>query len=158
MNPVRRRRLWLVGLIVLAVSAATALAVTALRQNLQHFYSPSDVLAGMAPAARNFRLGGLVEESSVTRAADSLRVRFIVTDRFQTTPVEYEGILPDLFREGQSVVATGTLRDDGVFEAREVLAKHDENYMPQEVADAIARAKAKGNAGKAAPTQESDPG
>ena len=158
MNPIRRRRLWLVALIVLAVSAATALAVTALRQNLQHFYSPSDVLAGMAPSARNFRLGGLVEEGSLARASDSLLVRFVVTDRFHTTPVEYEGILPDLFREGQSVVATGSLRADGVFEAREVLAKHDENYMPQEVADAIARAKAKGDAGKAAPTKESDPG
>ena len=158
MNPVRRRRLWLIVLIVLAVSAATALAVTALRQNLQHFYSPSDVLAGMAPAARNFRLGGLVEEGSLSRASDSLLVHFVVTDRFQTTPVEYDGILPDLFREGQSVVATGILRPDGVFEAREVLAKHDENYMPQEVADAIARAKAKGDAGKATTPKESDPG
>ncbi|HET9485271.1 MAG TPA: cytochrome c maturation protein CcmE [Xanthomonadales bacterium] len=142
MNPIRKRRIWIVSLIVVAVSAATALALAALNQNLQHFYSPSDVVAGMAPAPRSFRLGGLVEEGSVARSGDSLKVRFVVTDRFKTTPVEYEGILPDLFREGQSVVATGAMRDDGTFAAREVLAKHDENYMPKEVADAIARAKA----------------
>jgi cytochrome c-type biogenesis protein CcmE len=140
-NPIRRRRLWIVSLVVVAVCGATALALAALNQNLQHFYSPSDVKAGMAPAQRNFRLGGLVEEGSVARAGDSLKVRFLVTDRFEKTPVEFEGILPDLFKEGQSVVATGTLRGDGTFAAHEVLAKHDENYMPKEVADAIARAK-----------------
>ena len=142
MNPIRKRRIWIVSLIVVAVSAATALALAALNQNLQHFYSPSDVVAGMAPSQRSFRLGGLVEEGSVARSGETLKVRFVVTDRFKTTPVEYEGILPDLFREGQSVVATGALRNDGTFAAREVLAKHDENYMPKEVADAIARAKA----------------
>lgn len=141
MNPIRRRRLWIVSLVVIAVCGATALALAALNQNLQHFYSPSDVKAGMAPSQRNFRLGGLVEEGSVARAGDSLKVRFVVTDRFEETPVEFDGILPDLFREGQSVVATGTLREDGTFAAHEVLAKHDENYMPKEVADAIARAK-----------------
>ncbi len=142
MNPTRKRRLWLVALVLAAVGGATALALAALNQNVQHFYSPSDVAAGQAPDARLFRVGGLVEEKSVVRATDSLRVRFVVTDRFKTLPVEYTGILPDLFREGQSVVATGTLRDDGTFVASEVLAKHDENYMPREVADAIARAKA----------------
>ena len=142
MNPIRKRRIWIVSLIVVAVAAATALALAALNQNLQHFYSPSDVVAGMARSQRSFRLGGLVEEGSVARSGESLKVRFVVTDRFKTTPVEYEGILPDLFREGQSVVATGAMRDDGTFAAREVLAKHDENYMPKEVADAIARAKA----------------
>lgn len=142
MNPTRKRRLWLVALVLAAVGGATALALAALNQNVQHFYSPSDVAAGHAPDARLFRVGGLVEEKSVVRATDSLRVSFVVTDRFKTLPVEYTGILPDLFREGQSVVATGTLRDDGTFVASEVLAKHDENYMPREVADAIARAKA----------------
>lgn len=142
MNPTRKRRLWLVALVLAAVGGATALALAALNQNVQHFYSPSDVAAGHAPDSRLFRVGGLVEEKSVVRATDSLRVRFVVTDRFKTLPVEYTGILPDLFREGQSVVATGTLRDDGTFVASEVLAKHDENYMPREVADAIARAKA----------------
>ena len=151
MNPIRKRRIWIVSLIVVAVSAATALALAALNQNLQHFYSPSDVVAGMAPAQRSFRLGGLVEEGSVARSGDSLKIRFVVTDRFKTTPVEYEGILPDLFREGQSVVATGAMRDDGTFAAREVLAKHDENYMPKEVADAIARAKAQGAADGGSP-------
>ncbi len=142
MNPTRKRRLWLVALVLAAVGGATALALAALNQNVQHFYSPSDVAAGHAPDARLFRVGGLVEEKSVVRATDSLRVSFVVTDRFKTLPVEYTGILPDLFREGQSVVATGKLRDDGTFVASEVLAKHDENYMPREVADAIARAKA----------------
>ncbi len=152
MNPTRRRRLWIVSLVVVAVALATALALAALNQNLQHFFSPSDVAAGLAPPQRSFRLGGLVEEGSVARADDSLKVRFLVTDRFTTTPVEFEGILPDLFREGQSVVTTGTLRGDGTFVAREVLAKHDENYMPKEVADAIARAKAK--QADAAPSSE----
>jgi len=143
MNPTRRRRLWMVSLILAGAAIATTLTLSALNQNLQHFYSPSDVKAGMAPAQRTFRLGGIVEEGSVHRAQDSLRVDFVVTDRFQSMPVRYEGILPDLFREGQSVVTTGALQPDGSFTAREVLAKHDENYMPKEVADAIARAKAK---------------
>jgi cytochrome c-type biogenesis protein CcmE len=146
MNPTRRRRLWLVLAIVAGVSIAATLTLAALSQNVQHFVSPSDVLDGKAPPKRSFRLGGLVQEGSTQRDPQSLKVRFEVTDRFQKTPVEYEGILPDLFREGQSVVATGELRDDGVFVASEVLAKHDENYMPKEVADAIARAKAKSDA------------
>ena len=143
MNPIRRRRLWMVSLILAGAAVATTLALSALNQNLQHFYSPSDVKAGMAPAQRTFRLGGIVEEGSVKRATDSLNVQFTVTDRFQSMPVRYEGILPDLFKEGQSVVTTGSMQSDGSFTAREVLAKHDENYMPKEVADAIARAKAK---------------
>jgi len=147
MNPTRRRRLWMVSLILAGAAIATTLALSALNQNLQHFYSPSDVKAGMAPAQRTFRLGGIVEEGSLKRASDSLKVEFTVTDRFQTMPVRYEGILPDLFKEGQSVVTTGSLQADGSFTAREVLAKHDENYMPKEVADAIARAKAKKAAG-----------
>ena len=146
MNPTRRRRLWLVVLVVFAVAGATALAMTALRQNLQHFYSPTELTEGKAPPERRFRLGGVVAEGSTQRASDSLEVRFVVTDRFKETPVVYVGILPDLFREGQSVVTTGTLRADGTFVATEVLAKHDENYMPSEVAEAIAKAKAKSDA------------
>ena len=128
---------------MLGAGAATALVLTALRDNLEHFYSPSDVAEGRAPAARTMRLGGIVLEKSLTRAPESLEVGFVVTDRFKELPVSYSGILPDLFREGQSVVATGQLRGDGVFEANQVLAKHDETYMPAEVADAIERASAK---------------
>jgi cytochrome c-type biogenesis protein CcmE len=142
MNPTRRRRMWLLGLVLLGAGTAIALTLTALNQNIQHFFSPSDIADGKAPGARTFRLGGIVEEGSVGRSAENLKVSFVVTDRFKTQPVEFTGILPDLFREGQSVVATGTLDPQrGVFVAREVLAKHDENYMPKEVADAIARAK-----------------
>lgn len=143
MREQRKRRLWMAGAIVLGAGAATALVLTALRDNLEHFYSPSDVAEGRAPAARTMRLGGIVLEKSLTRAPESLEVGFVVTDRFKELPVSYSGILPDLFREGQSVVATGQLRGDGVFEANQVLAKHDETYMPAEVADAIERAKAK---------------
>ena len=140
-NPIRRRRIWLFSMVILGVGIATAIVLTALKQNLQHFYSPSDVLAGAAPSAdRKFRLGGVVQEGSVARAGDTLLVKFLVTDRFKTLPVEYTGILPDLFREGQSIIATGRM-DNGRFVAREVLAKHDETYMPKEVADAIAKAK-----------------
>jgi cytochrome c-type biogenesis protein CcmE len=142
MNPARARRMWLVGLVLLGAGTAIALALTALNQNIQHFFSPSDIADGKAPGTRTFRLGGVVEEGSVGRSGEGLTVRFTVTDRFKTLPVEYTGILPDLFREGQSVVATGSLdAGRGVFVANEVLAKHDENYMPTEVADAIARAK-----------------
>ncbi|HRQ64643.1 MAG TPA: cytochrome c maturation protein CcmE [Xanthomonadaceae bacterium] len=140
MHPLRKRRLILICVGLIALFAASALALTALNQNLQHFYSPSDILAGKAPEDRRFRLGGLVEEGSVSRDPESLVVHFLVTDEFRTFPVNFSGILPDLFREGQSVVATGRL-ENGVFKADEVLAKHDENYMPKEVADAIARAK-----------------
>ena len=142
MNPTRRRRMWLLGLVLLGAGTAVALTLTALNQNIQHFFSPSDIADGKAPGSRTFRLGGIVEEGTVGRNADDLKVSFVVTDRFRTQPVEFTGILPDLFREGQSVVATGTLDPQrGVFVADEVLAKHDENYMPTEVADAIARAK-----------------
>lgn len=140
MTPTRKRRLILISLILAAVFAAAGLTVLALQQNMTYLYSPSEVEAGHAPAAARFRLGGVVLEKSIARANDSLKVDFVVTDRFKQLPVEYTGILPDLFREGQSVVATGTLHD-GRFVATEVLAKHDETYMPKEVADAIAKAK-----------------
>jgi len=141
MTPTRQRRLIVVSLIVLAVAIAATLTVFALQQNMTYLFSPSEVHDGHAPKDARFRLGGVVEEHSVRRAGDSLRVDFVVTDRFQTIPVEYTGILPDLFREGQSIVATGSINGDR-FVATEVLAKHDETYMPPEVADAIAKAKA----------------
>jgi cytochrome c-type biogenesis protein CcmE len=141
MTPTRRRRLIAIGLIVTAVGIATALTVFALQQNMTYLFSPSEIDAGKSPADSSFRLGGVVLEKSLQRSPDSLKVDFVVTDRFHNMPVEYTGILPDLFREGQSIVATGRLQDHR-FIATEVLAKHDETYMPKEVADAIAKAKA----------------
>lgn len=141
MTPTRKRRLIAVALILGAVAVAAALTVTALQANMTYLFSPSEIEAGNAPAQASFRLGGVVLENSVHRDSASLKVDFVVTDRFHDMPVEYTGILPDLFREGQSVVATGKI-ENGHFAAREVLAKHDETYMPKEVADAIAKAKA----------------
>ena len=141
MTPTRKRRLIVISLIVAAVAIAATLTVFALQQNMTYLFSPSEVHDGHAPKDARFRLGGVVEEHSIRRAGDSLKVDFTVTDRFQNIPVEYTGILPDLFREGQSVVATGTMQS-GRFVATEVLAKHDETYMQPEVADAIAKAKA----------------
>jgi cytochrome c-type biogenesis protein CcmE len=141
MTPTRRRRLIVISLVLGAVAIAAGLTVLALQQNMTYLFSPSEVDDGHAPKDARFRLGGVVEEHSIQRANDSLKVDFVVTDRFKMIPVEYTGILPDLFREGQSVVATGALQN-GRFVATEVLAKHDETYMPPEVADAIAKAKA----------------
>ncbi|HEX6834654.1 MAG TPA: cytochrome c maturation protein CcmE [Rudaea sp.] len=141
MTPLRRRRLVAIGLILLAVGVATALTVTALSQNMTYLFSPSEVLAGNAQPGSAFRLGGVVLEHSLKRDPQSLKADFVVTDRFHDLPVEYTGILPDLFREGQSIVASGRM-ENGRFVAREVLAKHDETYMPKEVQDAIAKAKA----------------
>jgi cytochrome c-type biogenesis protein CcmE len=140
MTPTRRRRLIAISLILAAVGVAAGLTALALQQNMTYLYSPSEIAAGHAPAGARFRLGGVVLEKSVKRASDSLEVAFVVTDRFREMPVEYKGILPDLFREGQSIVATGAL-EDGRFVATEVLAKHDETYMPKEVKDAIEKAK-----------------
>jgi cytochrome c-type biogenesis protein CcmE len=141
MTPTRKRRLIAIGLIVVAVGIATALTVLALQQNMTYLFSPSEIDAGKSPADSSFRLGGVVLEHSLQRSPDSLKVDFVVTDRFHNMPVEYTGILPDLFREGQSIVTTGKLQGNR-FVATEVLAKHDETYMPKEVADAIAKAKA----------------
>ena len=141
MTPTRKRRLVAIGLIVAAVGIATALTVFALQQNMTYLFSPSEIDAGKSPATASFRLGGVVLEKWLQRSPNSLKVDFVVTDRFHDMPVEYSGILPDLFREGQSIVATGKL-DGHRFVATEVLAKHDETYMPKEVADAIAKAKA----------------
>ncbi|MCK9539049.1 cytochrome c maturation protein CcmE [Dokdonella sp.] len=140
MTPTRKRRLIIISLVLAAVAVAAGLTVLALQQNMTYLYSPSEVEAGEAPTGARFRLGGVVLEHSIKRADDSLQVDFIVTDRFHQMPVKYTGILPDLFREGQSIVASGSV-EDGRFVATEVLAKHDETYMPKEVADAIAKAK-----------------
>lgn len=141
MTPSRKRRLTLICLILGAVAIAATLTAFALQQNMTYLYSPSEVEAGHVPDSAHFRLGGVVLEDSIKRRSDSLTVDFVVTDRFHEMPVEYTGILPDLFREGQSVIASGELTEDGFFVASEVLAKHDETYMPKEVADAIAKAK-----------------
>jgi cytochrome c-type biogenesis protein CcmE len=133
----RRRRMMLVLLILVGVGGAVAFATTAFRDNLLYFYSPSDVYAGKAPKDRVFRLGGMVPTGSFKREAGSLEARFVLTDFHKDVAVSYTGVLPDLFREGQGVIARGKLGADGVFIAQEVLAKHDENYMPPEVAESL---------------------
>jgi cytochrome c-type biogenesis protein CcmE len=141
----RRRRLLFVGLGLAAVSTATALVLNALNSNVMFFYSPTQVQAGEAPRQGAFRLGGLVESGSLQRGADGLDLRFTVTDGARSIPVRYRGLLPDLFREGKGVIVAGRLQDGAVFTATEVLAKHDENYMPPEAAAALkAGAKAGG--------------
>ena len=139
MKPRHRRLLW-IGAGLAALAAAAALTLTAFQSNLVFFFSPTQVAAKEAPEGRAFRIGGLVEQGSLQREQNSLTVRFRVTDTAQTINVVYTGLLPDLFKEGKGVVAQGQLGTDGVFTAREVLAKHDENYMPPEAADAVQRA------------------
>jgi cytochrome c-type biogenesis protein CcmE len=133
----RHKKLALLGGLVCSAGAVVALVLNAFQSNMVFFYSPTQVAAHEAPANRSFRVGGLVLAGSVKR--DGLKVNFVVTDTAQNVPVRYEGILPDLFQEGKGVVAQGQLAG-GVFVAREVLAKHDENYMPPEAADALKRA------------------
>lgn len=144
MHPKRKQRLIIALVIVLLSSLAVGLTSYALRGNINLFYSPSEVAAGEAPTDRSIRVGGMVVEGSVTRARDKLETRFIVTDFASSVTVTYDGILPDLFAEGEGVVATGILGANGVVTASEVLAKHDENYMPPEVADALEKAQAQG--------------
>jgi cytochrome c-type biogenesis protein CcmE len=126
------------GVAALAVSAA--LVLSAFQKNLVFFFTPTQVAANEAPQGRTFRIGGLVAPGSVKRRSDGVTVQFVVTDTAQNIPVVYQGILPDLFREGKGVVTQGRLGPDGVFQASEVLAKHDENYMPPEAADALKQA------------------
>lgn len=137
MHPVRKQRLWVVLSIVLFSSVAIGLAAYALRGNINLFYPPVDVAAGKAPVATPIRVGGMVVEGSVQRSDTTLETRFTVTDYQASVDIVYEGILPDLFAEGEGVVASGRLGADGVLQADEVLAKHDENYMPPEVAEAL---------------------
>lgn len=149
MNPKRKNRLILVVLILAGVGAAVTLGLKALDQNLLYFFSPTQVKAGEAPVGHSFRLGGLVTGGSVQREKDGLTIHFDITDTAETIAVTYTGILPDLFREGQGIVATGkldgTIKDDKEhFIADEVLAKHDENYMPPDVQDALDKAHVEG--------------
>lgn len=133
----RRQRMLMVGLVVAGVGIAVALALRAFDENLLYFYNPTQVLAGEAPAGKKFRLGGLVNAGSVRREPGQIEVRFDVTDMKNTMTVSYSGVLPDLFREGQGVIVHGVLQPDRSFKADEVLAKHDENYMPPEVAESL---------------------
>ena len=136
----RTKRIAMVAGGVTALAVAAGLILTAFQQNLVFFFTPSQVAAREAPQGKTFRIGGMVEKGSVARQADGITVRFMVTDTAKSIPVVYRGALPDLFREGKGVVAQGRVGADGVFMANEVLAKHDENYMPPEAADAVKRA------------------
>ena len=140
MTPTRKRRLIAVLLILAGVSIASTIAFYSLQENLLYFQSPSEVAEQAMPAGRQFRLGGLVKPGTVDRIGDGLTTRFVVTDGPAELEVQYVGILPDLFREGQGVIARGSLNEQGSFDATEVLAKHDENYMPPEVKDALEKA------------------
>lgn len=134
----RHKRLAIIVVGVVGLTVAALFVLNAFRTNLVYFYSPTEVLEGKVPAGKTFRIGGMVEKGSVKKSADGLKVDFLVTDLSKTVPIHYEGALPDLFREGQGVVAEGKL-DSGKFVASQVLAKHDENYMPPEAAKAIER-------------------
>ncbi|MDH5641697.1 MAG: cytochrome c maturation protein CcmE [Nitrospira sp.] len=140
----RQKRFAFIGLGLVVLGVATALVLNAFQSNLVFFFTPTQVANGEAPQGRSFRIGGMVEEGSIARGGDGLTVRFIVTDTAKRVPVTYKGILPDLFKEGKGAVAQGQLGSDGTFVASEVLAKHDENYMPPEAAEALAKAKASG--------------
>lgn len=140
MNPKRKQRLLIVLFIVAGVGIAVGLTLFALNQNINLFYSPSQIASGEAPAGTRIRAGGMVVDGSVVRSKENLDVGFDITDYEHTVHVQYSGILPDLFREGQGIVAQGELDADGVLRAAEVLAKHDENYMPPEVAEALEKA------------------
>jgi cytochrome c-type biogenesis protein CcmE len=136
MTPRRKRLAAVIGILI-GVGAATALAMLAFQDNLLYFYNPSQIVAGEAPQGRTFRIGGMVTQGSLQRTEGTLKIRFVVTDYRHSIPVSYEGLLPDLFREGQGVIAHGHLTESGEFAADEVLAKHDENYMPPEVAESL---------------------
>ncbi len=149
MKPRHKRMALIVGGLALLALVA-ALVLNAFQSNLVFFFSPTQVAAGEAPKGKSFRIGGMVKEGSLQRAADGVTLRFVVTDTDKDMTVAYKGILPDLFREGKGVVAQGKLGDDGVFVAGEVLAKHDENYMPPEAAKAVGDAHERAAANKAA--------
>lgn len=133
----RHQRLIAIGLVLVGLGLGTTFLLRAMNENILFYYSPSQVAAGEPPEGRRFRVGGLVVNGSIDRAPGDLEVRFVLTDNAKTVPVVYSGILPDLFREGQGIIAHGELTEDGSFRADEVLAKHDENYMPPEVEDSL---------------------
>ncbi|MBV2134575.1 cytochrome c maturation protein CcmE [Pseudomonas sp. MAP12] len=137
MNPLRKKRLFIILGILAGVGVAVGLALSALQQNINLFYTPTQIAAGEAPQDTRIRAGGMVRTGSVSRSADSLDVQFVVTDFAKDVTIRYRGILPDLFREGQGIVALGRLNEEGVLVADEVLAKHDEKYMPPEVTKAL---------------------
>lgn len=137
MNAVRKKRLYIVLAILVGVSVAVGLALSALQENINLFYTPTQIANGEAPQGTRIRAGGMVAEGSVKRSSDSLNVEFVVTDFAKNVTIRYHGILPDLFREGQGIVALGKINADGELVADEVLAKHDENYMPPEVTKAL---------------------
>ncbi|GAA4402813.1 cytochrome c maturation protein CcmE [Quisquiliibacterium transsilvanicum] len=139
MKPRHRRLIWILAGLA-ALGLAVALVLNAFQSNLVFFFTPTQIANGEAPQGRSFRIGGLVEEGSVRREGDGTTVAFRVTDNARTVDVTYRGILPDLFKEGRGIVAQGTVQADGSFKASEVLAKHDENYMPPEAAEALKRA------------------
>jgi cytochrome c-type biogenesis protein CcmE len=146
MTPTRYRRLLAVLVVLAGVAVATVLGLIAFRKNILYYYTPSQVAAGAAEPGRPFRMGGLVAMDSVQRISGTMTVHFILTDMQKSVPITYTGILPDLFREGQGIVVHGSLGPDGAFTADEVLAKHDEKYMPPEVAAAIRKAEAQAKA------------
>ncbi len=135
MTPARKKRLGLILLMVAGVAVGVGLVLKSLDQNIMFFFTPTEVMSGKAPQNKLFRMGGMVVEGSVDRPGDGLTVKFDLTDNEQRVTVSYAGILPDLFREGQGIIANGKLNDSGEFVAEEVLAKHDENYMPPELAE-----------------------
>ncbi len=137
MKAKRKQRLMFVLFLISGIAIAAALALTAFQDNMLYFYKPSEVLAGEAPSNRAFRIGGIVVKDSIKRRQGNLRVQFTLTDYVKSIPVFYDGILPDLFREEQGIIALGRLNGEGLFIAEEVLAKHDENYMPPEVAEML---------------------
>lgn len=145
MTPRRNKRLLLVLLMIAGIGTATALALKAFDENIMFYYSPTEIKVGKAPVNHDFRMGGLVVKGSLKRHQDSLIVQFDLTDNGERVTVLYEGILPDLFREGQGIIARGRLLENGVIRADEVLAKHDETYMPPEVADSLKKVAAVDN-------------
>lgn len=146
MNPKRKRRLIVILSISLGSAAVIGLVLYALQQNINLYYSPTQIAEGEAPVDQRIRVGGMVVDGSVNRSRDSLQINFTLTDYGHTVDVGYTGILPDLFREGQGIIAQGKLDANGVFQADEVLAKHDENYMPPEIAESLKKPQGRENA------------
>jgi len=144
MHPQRKQKLFIILFMLGGIALAVGLMLVALKENINLFYTPQQIADGEAPKHKTLRAGGMVVEGSVTRAEDDLTVQFNVTDGKAEVTIQYTGILPDLFREGQGIVALGQLNDQNIFVASEVLAKHDENYMPPEVADALEKAHSQG--------------
>ena len=139
MTPARKKRLLLISLMVAGVAVGVGLALKSLDENIMFFFTPTEVVTGKAPSNKLFRMGGMVVNGSVSRPGDGLTVQFDLTDNEKQVTVRYAGILPDLFREGQGIIANGKLNDSGEFVAEEVLAKHDENYMPPEIAEMMSK-------------------